>query len=322
MLTAEHKKGLQKRLSCWSRGDVSKFSPDDVADLFMYFLRNNQLREVQKGLRLVSDGKLASTGSMVETVLVLTKLLGSRGSEQDFQLPIFIFSVTRTGSIYIRDSLIKSFGYTQLRGFTDRPFSLGESSFGDFGGSHAQLNGLPGFITNCHLFPSAENLRGVARLSQRAHLIFLLRHPLGSLFSYFYRLSYKPREKDFVNMVHASEDDKKKFLTKILKVNLEGYSEFYEGWFKILKANRDTFSVICYEDYEEDYEQAVRVICNKIGLDPNAIRFAEKNSKRNYQKDVRPDFLDVVPATAFEQYAKVIENFTKMREFAIRDSTQ
>jgi hypothetical protein len=49
------------------------------------------------------------------------------------------------------------------------------------------------------------------------------------------------------------------------------------------------------------------------------ILFIEKNSRTNYQRDVRPDFLDVVPTIAFEQYAEVIENFKEIRKFAIRN---
>jgi hypothetical protein len=267
---------------------------------------------------LVSEGKLASTGSEA----MLTQMLEARGSEHDFQLPIFIFSVTRSGSIYIRDSLIKSFGYTHLRGFTGRSVLMGEVGFNDFRGGLSYLNGFPGFITNCHLFPSAENIQGVARLIKRAHLIFLLRHPLGSLFSYFYRLAYRPRKIDDRNMFHASEDEKILFLNKMLQDNLKEYREFYEGWFKILKNNRDSFSVICYEDYESNLDQAVEVIANTIGLDSSIIQFAEKNSKTNYQRDVRPDFLDVVPSIAFEQYAEVIENFKEIRKFAIRNFPQ
>ena len=187
---------LQKKLSYWSSGDVSKFSPEEVEDLLRHFLRNNQIQEIQKLYRLGSEEKLPRNSSMVHIVKQLTHLLGARGSEQDFQLPIFIFSANRSGSIYIRNSLIKSFGYTELRGFRKRSDMIGKDRFSDFGGGLSPLNGFPGFISNVHLFPSAENLQGVGRLIKRAHLIFLFRHPLASLFSYFYRMSYMPKKSD------------------------------------------------------------------------------------------------------------------------------
>jgi hypothetical protein len=61
------------------------------------------------------------------------------------------------------------------------------------------------------------------------------------------------------------------------------------------------------------------VIANTIGLDSSIIQFAEKNSRTDYQRDVRPGFLDVIPAIAFEQYAEVIENFKEIRKFSIRN---
>jgi len=133
-------------------------------------------------------------------------------------------------------------------------------------------------------------------------------------------MSYMPKKSDNEGMFfHASKDEKKSFLIKILQDNLEAYRQFFEGWLKFLNNYRDNFSVICYEDYENNLDEAVEVISNNIGLDSSIIQFAEKNSRTNYQRDVRPDFLDVIPAIAFEQYTDVIENFKEIRKFSIRN---
>ena len=90
-----YKKGLQQRLRCWFQGDVSQISQDGMSDLLTYFLRNNQIQEVQKGLRMIAEGDSLRSGSIESNVPLLERLVTPRTREQDFQIPIFMFSISR-----------------------------------------------------------------------------------------------------------------------------------------------------------------------------------------------------------------------------------
>jgi hypothetical protein len=213
---------------------------------------------------------------------------------------------------------MKSYGYVELRGIVDRPSALSEIGFQDFGGGDASLNGHCGFITNCHLLPTPENIKALAALSKRAHLVFLFRHPLASLFSFYYRLAHKPRLRDDQTIFIKTEDKKREFLLEILNDNYDDYLLFHEGWLKIINKNQNMFTVICYEDFEDNLDEAVETIVKNIGLDPDRIQFVEKNVTTNYQRDERPDYKTAMLPTAFEQYRKPIQLFEAMREFALR----
>jgi hypothetical protein len=313
-----YKKGLQTRLAKWFQGDISEISPDEMSNLLVYFLHNNQVKEVKKGLQLISEGKIQATESLAQVAVILKYHVSGRGPEQEFQLPVFLFSTSRSGSIYIRNSLMKSYGYVELRGVLDRPSTISEIGFQDFGGGDESLNGHCGFITNCHLLPTPENIKALAVLSKRAHLIFIFRHPLASLFSFYYRIAHKPRFRDDQTIFIKTEDKKRDFLLEVLNNNYVDYLYFYERWLKIIKTNDKMFTIICYEDFEDNLDEAIETIVKNIGLDPGRIQFVEKNLATNYQRDERPDYQTAMPAAAFEQYQKPIQLFRKMRELAIR----
>jgi hypothetical protein len=213
--------------------------------------------------------------------------------------------------------MMKSFGYIQLRGFVNRPMKQTQIGFHDFAGDTAALNGHPGYISNVHLLPTAENIETVSRLSQRAHMVFLFRHPLASLFSFFYRIANRPREHDTRDMTSLNEDEKWAFLEEIIKDNLNDYTIFYGKWLEIISKNSQLFTTVCYEDFEDDLDEAVSAIVIRIGLDPSQIVFPEKNATTNYQREERPNYADILPSSAFDLYREPIEFFQGLRKFSI-----
>lgn len=229
-----------------------KFSIDEIKKHKAYFVKLLLNGEASKLLNIGLENDIALVpGATIESLKKINPRLPS----------ILIISLPRSGSTYLQNSLIKSFGYIGI----PEKFSSTNTETLSIHFYWLKINGL---ISRVHNLPTDQVIKSINAVSP-GKIIFLQRNSIDAAFSLFVRQYYNPRKLDKKDQKNILEEntlvDKFTFFEFMNKTILEN-DTFLKSWERRISQIEHNITVLQYEHLYQNTEESFQKLSNDLGL--------------------------------------------------------